>query len=73
MLMASFFVTAPQGRISAHWNLKWNEKDEVLSSNTLVEEFKTSDTYGYQPIVCSKLSREILLFFIGIYYLSQLI
>lgn len=85
-LLASFYVSAPQGRISAHWGLRylsielvifvfisiyicifrWKDKDDILASNVFAHEFKTSKTFGYQPIVCSKLSREILHFFLGI-------
>jgi hypothetical protein len=45
---------------------RWKDKDDLISSNTFIQDFKTSDTYGYQPIVCSKLSREIVRYFIGI-------
>ena len=65
LCISSFFVTAPQGRISGHWALKWKDRHALLSSEAVyISTFKTEQKYGYQPIFAGPLCREIILYYI---------
>jgi hypothetical protein len=65
LCISSFFVTAPQGRISGHWALKWRDRHALLSAEAVyTSKFKTEYKYGYQPIFAAPLCREIIDYFI---------
>ena len=65
MCISSFFVCAPQGRISGHWALRWRDRHALLNSEAVyTSDFKTEQKYGYQPIFAGPLCRDIILYFI---------
>ena len=61
ILYATLYIHSPQGRISGIESIKCKQIQELLEGGvTFSTNFKTSSTYGYQPVTTSKLSRKLL-------------
>jgi hypothetical protein len=58
---------SPQGRISGLKKLKLGDVYEIYEggmSTVLTDKFKTSATFGYQPILFPPLQKKVLAFFL---------
>jgi hypothetical protein len=61
VLYVGFWVTAPQGRIQGIETLKIKHVDEFEKKGyALNNEFKTSETFKYQPVLLSSITRSLL-------------
>jgi hypothetical protein len=61
VLYVGFWVTAPQGRIQGIETLQLKHVEEFEKKGyALNNNFKTSDTFDYQPVMLSSLTRSLL-------------
>lgn len=66
MLITAFYAFAPQGRIRAVATSLLAEADELLESGKVFsKDFKTRQTYGFQPIILPPKIRHIFEFYVG--------
>lgn len=60
-MFAGFYVTAPQGRIGGICALMVDDAHELLTENlALSTAFKTNSAFGFQPVIMSSLSRQMV-------------
>jgi len=69
LLFSSLYVYAPQGRISGIIDLKYGDKDRILSAGYATSsQFKTSASFGFQQVIFAKIPYDLFKFYINCLY-----
>jgi hypothetical protein len=66
LLFSCLYVFSVQGRVSGIADIKYGQRHDLLNANFgVTEKFKTNSKYGYQAIVTSAESKELLELYIN--------
>lgn len=66
ILYSSLYLFSPQGRISGILDMKLAQANELVHHGSAMStKFKTSSSFGYQPVTVSSLSRQCLLWYLN--------
>ena len=72
LLASSFYTTSVQGRVSAFNMLQMKNIPEMLNQGVAFsKEFKTSSTFGLQPVILSDTSRYLLRVYLDVFRPKQ--
>lgn len=64
-LYTALWVFTPQGRVGGIRDLRFRQRTEMLEKGfTYSSQFKTSATYGYQPVTLCSISAELFFIYI---------
>lgn len=65
ILYVSLYAHSPQGRVAGVQDIKWGQAKDLLTYGyTLSSKFKTSASFGYQPVTTSDISLNLIQLYI---------
>ncbi len=67
VLYSSLYAHSAQGRISAIADIKWGQVNNLIKNGYILStRFKTNATFGYQPVTTSKVSLDLIKFYVSV-------